>query len=151
MKLTSDPAQADALFLYYFFSAAETVQQIQNLAFAAGVPHINLEILRNFEVPLPPLPVQRGIAGILSAYDELIENCQRRIRILEGMARALYREWFVYYRFPGYEKVPHVDSPLGPIPNGWEATTLGELYRTSSGGTLAALAPNTSRMARLVG
>ena len=60
-------------------------------------------ILRNFEVSIPPLPVQRRIAGILSAYDELIENSQRRIRILEAMARALYREWFVHFRFPGHE------------------------------------------------
>jgi type I restriction enzyme S subunit len=60
---------------------------------------------------LPPLPVQRRIAGILSAYDELMENSQRRIRILEAMARALYREWFVHFRFPGHESVPRVPSP----------------------------------------
>lgn len=71
MKLTVDPEQADALFLYYFFSTADTVQQIQNLAFAAGVPHINLDILRKFEISVPPVQVQRRIAGILSAYDEL--------------------------------------------------------------------------------
>ena len=120
MKLTVDHAVADALFLYYFFSAAETVQKVQNLAFAAGVPHINLDILRNFEVPLPPLPVQQRIAGILSAYDELIENNQRRIKILEAMARALYREWFVHFRFPGHENHPRFTSPLGEIPQGWE-------------------------------
>ena len=75
--------------------------------------------------PLPSLPVQRRIAGILSAYDELMENSQRRIRLLEAMARALYREWFVHFRFPGHEKLPRVASPLGDIPQGWEATTLG--------------------------
>ena len=57
---------------------------------------------------LPPLPVQRRIAGILSAYDELIENGQRRIRILEEMARVLYREWFVHFRFPGHENLTRV-------------------------------------------
>jgi len=124
MKLTVDPEQADGLFLYYFFSAADTVQKIQNLAFAAGVPHINLDILRKFETPLPPLPVQRRIAGILSAYDELMENSQRRIRILEAMARALYREWFVHFRFPGHEKHPRVASALGDIPQGWEVKKL---------------------------
>jgi type I restriction enzyme S subunit len=60
------------------------------------------------------------IAGILSAYDELIENSQRRIKILESMARALYREWFVHFRFPGHESIPKVNSPLGEIPQGWE-------------------------------
>ena len=127
MKLTVDPEQADALFLYYFFSAVDTVQKIQNLAFAAGVPHINLDILRKFETPVPPLPVQRRIAGILSAYDELIENSLRRIRILEKMARALYREWFVCFRFPGHESHPLVASSLGDIPQGWEVKKLGDV------------------------
>lgn len=76
---------------------------------------------------LPLLPVQRRIAGILSAYDELIENNQQRIRILEEMARALYREWFVHLRFLGHEKLPRVASPLGDIPQGWEVKNLGEL------------------------
>lgn len=62
-------------------------------------------------VQCSPLPIQRRIAGILSAYDELIENSQRRIKILESMARALYREWFVHFRFPGFESVPRVASP----------------------------------------
>jgi type I restriction enzyme S subunit len=90
---------------------------------------------------LPPLAVQRRIAGILSAYDELIENSQRRIRILEEMARALYREWFVHFRFPGHENIKQVNSSLGPIPSGWEVKTFGELYDTSSGGT-----PNRKRI-----
>ena len=71
--------------------------------------------------------MQRRIAGILSAYDELIENSQRRIRILEAMARALYREWFVHFRFPGHEKLPRVASPLGDIPQGWEVKKLGDI------------------------
>ena len=82
---------------------------------------------------LPPLRVQRQIAGILSAYDELIENSQRRIKILESMARALYREWFVHFRFPGHESVPFVPSLLGEIPKGWEATTLGDLVEIRKG------------------
>ena len=127
MKLTVDPAVVDALFLYYFFSGDDTVQKIQSLAFAAGVPHINLDILRNFEVPLPPLPVQQRIAGILSAYDELIENSQRRIQILESMARALYREWFVNFRFPGHGDQPRVSSPLGEIPQGWAVKRLSDV------------------------
>ena len=83
--------------------------------------------MRRIKLPLPPLPVQRRIAGILSAYDELMENSQRRIRILEAMARALYREWFVHFRFPGHEKLPRVASPLGDIPKGWEVKKLGDI------------------------
>lgn len=78
-------------------------------------------------VPRPPLSVQRRIAGILSAYDELMENSQRRIRVLEEMARALYREWFVHFRFPGHENHPRVASPLGEIPKGWEVKQLGDV------------------------
>ena len=98
------------------------------------------------EVPCPPLPVQRRIAGILSAYDELMENSQRRIRLLEAMGRALYREWFVHFRFPdfakassgrpGHEKLPRVASPLGDIPQGWGVKPLSALCsRMESGGT----------------
>jgi type I restriction enzyme S subunit len=71
--------------------------------------------------------IQRRIAGILSAYDDLIENNQRRIAVLEKMARSLYREWFVHFRYPGHEGVPLVDSALGPIPQGWEVRKLGEI------------------------
>ena len=83
--------------------------------------------LRDVQLSIPPLPVQRRIADILSAYDDLIENNQRRIKILEEMARALYREWFVNFRFPGHEKVPLVDSQLGPIPKGWEVVTIDDV------------------------
>ncbi len=83
-----------------------------------------------------PLPIQRRIAGILSAYDELIENNQRRIKILEEMARSLYREWFVHFRFPGHDKVKMVSSPLGPIPQGWEVVTLNNVTsKIGSGAT----------------
>ena len=84
-------------------------------------------VTKDFCLPVFPLHIQRRIASILSAYDELIENNQRRIRILEEMARSLYREWFVYFRYPGHESVPLVDSPLGQIPQGWEVKKLGDI------------------------
>jgi restriction endonuclease S subunit len=88
---------------------------------------------RQAYVPIPPLPIQRRIAGILSAYDDLIENSQRRIKILESMARALYREWFVHFRFPGHESFPRVPSSLGEIPEGWEVKRLDELASIRGG------------------
>jgi len=95
---------------------------------------------RNFVYPVAvrkfALPVQRRIAGILSAYDELMENSQRRIRILEEMARTLYHEWFVHFRFPGHEQVPFVDSPLGPLPKGWEVSEFRNLFQIKYGKTL---------------
>ena len=87
------------------------------------------------KVSVPPLSEQRRIAGILSAYDELMENSQRRIRILEEMARARYREWFVHFRFPGHEKIPRVASLLGDIPRGWDVMAFTEIADVLSGGT----------------
>ena len=93
----------------------------------ASNPTLNRNHIHTIPVRWPPLSVQRRIAGILSAYDELIENNQRRIKILEEMARSLYREWFVHFRFPGHDKVKMVPSPLGPIPRGWEVKKLAEI------------------------
>jgi type I restriction enzyme S subunit len=136
MKLTVNRDLADPAYLYHVFSSTAVVQVIHNLAFSSGVPHINLDILRNFQVDLPPLPLQRRIAGILSAYDDLIENSQRRIKILEEMARRLYREWFVHFRFPGHEGCTFVESPLGEIPEGWEVKDLGEALDLNYGKAL---------------
>jgi type I restriction enzyme S subunit len=90
-----------------------------NQAIGATMPNLNTSIVRSIPITYPPLPTQRKIAAILSAYDDLIENNTRRIAILEQMAQLLYREWFVHFRFPGHESVPMVDSELGPIPDGW--------------------------------
>jgi type I restriction enzyme S subunit len=89
--------------------------------------------MRKIRLPVPSLPVQQRIAGILSAYDELIENNQRRIKILEAMARGLYREWFVHFRFPGHENHPRVASALGEIPQGWEVKKLKDVCRLTMG------------------
>ncbi len=92
-----------------------------------NISNLNQGILSNLEVPLPPLPIQHKIAAILSAYDDLIENNTRRIEILEEMARSIYREWFVNFRFPSHEQVQMVDSELGLIPEGWEPVKLGDI------------------------
>jgi type I restriction enzyme S subunit len=84
---------------------------------------------------VPTLPIQRRIAGILSAYDDLIENSQRRIRILESMARALYREWFVNFRFPGHERHSRRPSTLGEIPQGWEVVTVEDVCERVTDGS----------------
>lgn len=136
LKLRPAKSKADSLFLFYYFASPQMVAHIRNRAIGSAVPGINLGILKALPVALPPLPTQRKIASILSAYDDLIENNTRRIAILEEMARALYREWFVHFRFPGHENVKMVDSPLGMIPEGWEAVTLGQVTtKIGSGAT----------------
>lgn len=123
MKLKVNPEKADTRFVFYFFRHSDTVQKIKNHALTSGVPHINLRILREFEIPLPSLGIQREIASILSTYDDLIENNRRRMALLEESARLLYREWFVRLRFPGHEHTRIVDG----VPEGWERKTLAEL------------------------
>ena len=81
-----------------------------------NISNLNQDILGALEVPFPPLTEQQRIAEILSAYDDLMENNQRRIQLLQEMARALYREWFVHFRFPGHNKIKLVDSPIGKVP-----------------------------------
>lgn len=75
----------------------------------------------------PDIATQRAIAGILEALDRLIENNRRRIQVLEEMAKAIYREWFVRFRYPGHEADRLVESPLGPIPEGWSTAPLREV------------------------
>jgi type I restriction enzyme S subunit len=112
----------ESQYLYYVLSSDTFIESTVTASKGTKMPRGDKEAMRRFQFALPPLPIQRRIAGILSAYDELIENSQRRIKILESMARALYREWFVHFRFPGHESVPRVPSPLGEIPQGWEGT-----------------------------
>ena len=112
------------LFLAYF------LQSNTDLLISLGTGTTFLEVtkatLLNVEIPLPPLPIQRKIASILSAYDDLIENNTRRIKILEDMAATIYRQWFVEFRFPGHENVPMVESELGLIPQGWVVVAASE-------------------------
>jgi len=125
----------EALADIYFISAWLNYANISGYITGAAQPKLSQGNLKLIQIPLPPLPEQKRIAGILSAYDDLIENNLRRIKILEEMAQSLYREWFVHFRFPGHESTPMIDSPLGPIPEGWEVKKLGAIYDTSSGGT----------------
>jgi type I restriction enzyme S subunit len=89
--------------------------------------------LLSFDFLVPPLSVQQRISGILSAYDELIENSQQRIKVLESMAGALYREWFIHFRYPRHESVPLVPSSLGDIPQGWDVKKLSDTCRLTMG------------------
>ena len=94
---------------------------------AAAVPGVNRNDLLRLPVVLPDVEEQRRIASILSAYDDLIENNTRRIAILEEMARRIYEEWFVRFRFPGHEQVKMVESELGLIPEEWETCRLDDV------------------------
>ncbi len=129
-----DTQRVDQRYLYYLVLSPVFRSNVLNVRSGSAQPFISLANLRSFEVNYyEDKYKQRRIAGILSAYDELIENSQRRIKILESMARALYREWFVHFRFPGHEHHPRVASPLGEIPKGWEICALGDFVQFKSG------------------
>jgi len=121
----TNPEVCDFRFLFY--SLMYHRKKLLNLALGGAQRNLSTKIIKNFAINVPILSTQRKIAAILSAYDDLIENNTRRIKILEEMAQALYREWFVHFRFPGHEKVRMVDSPLGKIPEGWEVKKLGKI------------------------
>ena len=123
----------DSQFLYYWLIAPQGKAQLQRCTIGVAQPALTIVNLKGIEINLPPLPEQKRIAEILSAYDELIENSQRRIKVLETMARNLYREWFVHYRYPGYENTPLIPSPLGDIPKGWEVKNVKDVAMVTYG------------------
>jgi type I restriction enzyme S subunit len=116
--------------------------QIQGFVGGASQPTISLANINKLCIPCPHLPAQARIASILMAYDDLIENNTRRIKILEEMAQMLYREWFVNFRFPGHEKVRMVDSEVGPIPEGWRTGILRDVCESMEYGYTASANAN---------
>ena len=121
--------EIDAAYIKYYLMSplgkAELFQRTQG----AVQQVINLSDLKRVKVRLPSRQVQEGIADILSAYDDLIENNRRRIALLEEAARLLYREWFVHFRFPAHEHVKITDG----LPEGWERRTLGSVLNLQRG------------------
>jgi type I restriction enzyme S subunit len=119
----------------YYLSMTKTIRGLaeKSMAGASGRQRADIASIKDLIIDFPDLPTQRRIASILSAYDNLIENNNRRIKILEQMAQMIYREWFVNFRFPGYEKVKMINSKLGKIPEGWRIIKLGEKVNISKG------------------
>jgi type I restriction enzyme S subunit len=124
---------ADLGFLYHLFNSPSVRQQIRATASGTKVRHTSPSRIADVRIRVPGLPEQRRIAGILSDYGALIENCERRIHVLDEMARALYQEWFVLFRYPGNEKTPLVQSALGRIPRGWALAEVASLANGPDG------------------
>lgn len=128
--LQVDSDKADETYIYYLLRTEGVLKYFESLSHGATVPRIYKEDILKLEINLPDLPTQKKIASILSAFDDLIENNNQRIKLLEEMAAEIYKEWFVRLRFPGYQdtkffdaaskEVPHGTS--GALPEGWEET-----------------------------
>lgn len=115
--------EVKAKWLHYFLSTNYTQQVITNYLQGTGQPFLSLSLLRKFKVPNPPLPTQQKIASILSAYDNLIQNYKKQIEALQTAASELYKEWFVRFRFPGYQTTKFENG----IPEGWKIERLTKL------------------------
>ena len=119
-----DTKQVDSRFLLYFFLSHQWRKVVEsNIISGATVDRIPIEKFPGFPAALPKLPIQKRVADILSAYDDLIENNQQRMALLEEAARQFYCEWFVRLRFPGHE---HTRVTNG-VPEGWVRTTIAEI------------------------
>lgn len=124
----------DHNFLYYFLTTDHFFQNLGLRAKGAGnQANISNGDIGSIKIHLPPLPTQQKIANILSAYDDLIENNIKRIELLEEQAQLIYEEWFVRMKFPHHENTK-TDAETG-LPKGWKDTKIGEVFKTSSGGT----------------
>ena len=121
----------DPKYVYYFLKTID----FKRYNSGAGVPTLNRNDLDTLKIKIHEKNEQLKIAKLLSNYDDLIENNNRRIKILEEMAQKIYKEWFVDFKFPGHETTTFKDSPLGKIPNDWDVKKIGKEYKTYLGGT----------------
>lgn len=122
-------------FLRYVVGSPAFEEYIRPIVTGVNVPHISPQQIRDFQFCMPPEEVQASIASILAAYDTLIKNSLRRIKILEEMARSLYREWFVEFRFPGHDETRIVTLGGGTGPRGWKVAQIGSRFNVVLGGT----------------
>jgi len=127
-----------ARYLYYYLATDAAVGWLEGHAVGATMSNLSAGVVEQLPVEFPDVAEQDVIVGVLDSIARLTENNRRRIEIVEEMARLIYREWFVHFRFPGHKDVELVDSNLGPIPDGWEAVPLSELVTTEYGYTESA-------------
>lgn len=142
MSYRADPSKLDANFLLYSLMGPELQAQIRATGSGATVEHMRVPDAERLKIRLPDLSTQQRIGTILASYDALILNNQRRIAILEDMARRLFDEWFVRFRFPGHEAVPLVKTELGMIPEGWQIETARQSLTYTGGGTPSKAEPS---------
>lgn len=125
----------DPSFLYYWIVSPIGQSRIESSSIGSSQSALTIDSIKKLQIDLPDLPIQKKIASILSAYDEKIDNNNRVIKNLETTAQTIFNEWFVNFRFPGYEKVKMVNSEMGEIPEGWVSKKISEFCQTYGGGT----------------
>lgn len=129
LRVTIDSEKADSRFVFFQLQHPDTIGWVEKHAVGATMLNLNTTILSSVPIRLPALEIQKRIADILSAYDDLIENNQKQIKLLEEAARRLYKEWFVDLHFPGHENTKIVDG----VPEGWNEKTLSQVANVIMG------------------
>lgn len=128
-NLIINKEKADYNFVYYKLSTIyDTIVALKS---GGAQPNLNAGKVKGLEITLPPLPTQQKIASVLSAYDDLIENNRRQIKLLEEAALKLYKEWFVKLNFPGHETTKIADG----VPDGWKKVKAGDYFDITIGKT----------------
>ena len=150
LRVLIDKKKADPMFVYYWLSCPRMTGYLEGMNNGGAVPLLNLGIIRRIPVPLPPLDTQSSISAVVSNFNDLIDTNRRRIQLLEEAARLLFREWFVYFRFPsfakasedkpGHEKACPVESInstgvkiVNGMPEGWRKRRLVEVADITMG------------------
>lgn len=123
LKVRIDKEKAEPKFVFFQLQKAETIGWVVNHAVGSTMLNLNTSILNAAPVEVPEIEIQRKIVSILAAYDELIENNRKQIKLLEEAAQRLYKEWFVDLHFPGYEDVEIVAG----VPEGWKKLPLPKI------------------------
>jgi type I restriction enzyme S subunit len=133
-----DKSKVHPRFLHYWLLGPAAQHVMNSQAAGATVPHLNVADIRALDVSeIPGDPEQQSVtATLLGALDDLIENNRRRVELLQEMAKGIYQEWFVHFRYPGHDDAAFVDSPRGLIPEGWEVLTLGGVLELRYGKAL---------------
>lgn len=131
LRVTIDSTKADSKYIFYRLLTPETIGWVEKHAIGATMLNLNTSILSNIPLLVPSIKEQHKIVSILSAYDDLIENNQKQIKLLEEAAQRLYKEWFVDLRFPGYETTPISNG----IPQGWEKLSAESFFNITIGKT----------------
>lgn len=120
----ADPQKSDVRFVKYYLDTLKS--QMQSISRGTTQDNLPVEKLLSFKLATPTLSIQRKIASVLSAYDDLVESNTKRIKVVEELAKRIYREWFVDFRFPGYKKAKFINSNVGKIPDSWQVITVGD-------------------------
>ena len=127
--VTFKSGECDRGYIYWLMRTREYQRSIANTSTGATVHHTSPKKIYDYDLEVPPLPIQHRIATILSRYDSLIENYQKQIKLLEEAAQRLYKEWFIDLRFPGYENTNIIDG----VPEGWEKKSITDVLEIKYG------------------